>query len=234
MLEIEDLHAHYGLSHILQGMSLQVVGGEVLGIFGRNGVGKTTLIKCVAGWLHGTSGDIRFDGTSIGRASPENLCRRGIRLVPEDRRIFPGLSVEENLTLGYSQVAGQSALEQRRDLDAIYDKFPRLADRRKQNGTSLSGGEQQMLAMARILFGKPRLVLIDEPSEGLAPMIVQKVFEVIADLRASGAAILLIEQNLEAGFAACDRYAIVERGRISATGPAQKDHLERVSKLIGV
>ena len=149
MLELDNVHAHYGLSHVLQGISLRVDAGEVVGLFGRNGVGKTTIIKTIAGWLRPSSGRIVFDGKAIGGTPSEAICRQGIGLVPEDRRIFPGLTVEENLVLGFMQVARQSQADSRRKLDEIYARFPRLGERRAQAGTTLSGGEQQMLAMAR-------------------------------------------------------------------------------------
>ncbi|MBL8332749.1 MAG: ABC transporter ATP-binding protein, partial [Rubrivivax sp.] len=172
MLELQGVHAHYGLSHVLQGVSLRVGAGEVVGLFGRNGVGKTTVMKTIAGWVAPSAGAVVFDGQAIGGAASETICRRGLGFVPEDRRIFPGLTVEENLGLGFMQTPGTGRAERRRRLDGIYTRFPRLGERRQQMGTTLSGGEQQMLAMARVLVGQPRLLLIDEPTEGLAPMIV--------------------------------------------------------------
>jgi branched-chain amino acid transport system ATP-binding protein len=176
MLELKDVHTHYGLSHVLQGVSLRVDAGEVVGLFGRNGVGKTTVMKTIAGWVAPTQGTVHFDGQAIGGLASERICRQGIGFVPEDRRIFPGLTVEENLVLGFMQSPGRSRAEDRRQLDAIYTRFPRLGERRQQMGTTLSGGEQQMLAMARVLVGRPRLLLIDEPTEGLAPKIVDEIF----------------------------------------------------------
>jgi branched-chain amino acid transport system ATP-binding protein len=153
MLELKDVHTHYGLSHVLQGVSLRVDAGEVVGLFGRNGVGKTTVMKTIAGWVAPTQGTVHFDGQAIGGVASERICRQGIGFVPEDRRIFPGLTVEENLVLGFMQSPGRSRAEDRRQLDAIYTRFPRLGERRQQMGTTLSGGEQQMLAMARVLVG---------------------------------------------------------------------------------
>ena len=146
MLRLDAVHAHYGLSHVLQGVTLAVEKGEVVGLFGRNGVGKTTLIKTVAGWVRPTSGQVRFDGEDIGGLSPDQICRRGIGLVPEDRRVFPGLSVEENLRLGLMQVPSRAKAESARAMERTFERFPRLAERRRQMGTTLSGGEQQMLA----------------------------------------------------------------------------------------
>jgi branched-chain amino acid transport system ATP-binding protein len=176
MFDLNDVHTHYGLSHMLQGVSLRVGAGEVVGLFGRNGVGKTTVMKTIAGWVAPTQGTVRFDGQPIGGMASERICRQGIGFVPEDRRIFPGLTVEENLVLGFMQRPGRSRAEDRRQLEAIYTRFPRLGERRLQMGTTLSGGEQQMLAMARVLVGQPRLLLIDEATEGLAPKIVDEIF----------------------------------------------------------
>src|SRR5258707_517001 len=153
MLELHNIHAHYGLSHVVQGIDLGARAGEVVGIFGRNGVGKTTLLKTIAGWLKPTEGEIRIDGKRIDGASPDGICRAGVSFVPEDRRIFPGLTVEENLALGFLQVPRRAATGNRAALDTIYRRFPRLQERRRQLGTTLSGGEQQMLAIARAIVG---------------------------------------------------------------------------------
>ena len=231
MLEIADLHTHYGLSHVIQGISLAARPGEVTGIFGRNGVGKTTLLKSIAGWVRPTSGEIRLDGARIDGAEPDAIARAGLGFVPEDRRIFPGLSVEENLELGLAGLRrGAGEL-----LADIYDRFPRLAERRRQFGTTLSGGEQQMLAMARVMVAKPRLVLIDEPSEGLAPMIVAEVFAIIGEMRDQGAIVLLVEQNVHEALGVCDRFHAVERGRIVVAGDAQsEDDRKTLMRLLAV
>jgi branched-chain amino acid transport system ATP-binding protein len=221
MLRLVDVHTHYGLSHVLQGISLEVNAGEVVGLFGRNGVGKTTLIKTVAGWVRPSRGSIEFDGAPIGGLSSDAICRRGIGLVPEDRRIFPGLSVEENLALGAMQAPHRARAETRRKLDAIYTRFPRLGERRSQLGTTLSGGEQQMLAMARVLMGEPRLLLIDEPCEGLAPKIVDEIFALINGMRADGIAIVLVEQNVRRALDAVTRFYAIERGQVVASGDAR-------------
>jgi len=220
MLRLIDVHTHYGLSHVLQGVSLSVGGGDVVGLFGRNGVGKTTLIKTVAGWVKPSSGSIEFDGAPIAGLASDVICRRGIGLVPEDRRIFPGLSVEENLELGAMQAPRRARSETRRKLDAIYTRFPRLGERRRQLGTTLSGGEQQMLAMARVLMGEPRLLLIDEPSEGLAPKIVDEMFSVIESMRKGGIPIVLVEQNVRRALDVVTRFYALERGQIVFEGDA--------------
>lgn len=220
MLEIRNLHTHYGSSHIIQGIDLTVRAGEAFGVFGRNGVGKTTLLKTITGWIKPTDGTIAFNGTRIDGLSSDRISRRGIGFVPEDRRIFPGLTVEENLLLGNLQVPGRSVLGNRAALLAVYERFPRLLERRTQYGTTLSGGEQQMLAMARVMIGTPSLLLIDEPSEGLAPMIVADLFAIIAERKQAGCSILLVEQNLHQALTVCDLFAVIERGQIVLSGRA--------------
>jgi branched-chain amino acid transport system ATP-binding protein len=221
MLEIRSIHTHYGTSHVVQGIDLTVRDGEVLGIFGRNGVGKTTLLKTIAGWIRPTAGAIAFDGRRLDRLSADRIARAGVGFVPEDRRIFPGLTVEENLTLGFMQALGRSAADERDALTRIYDRFPRLRERRNQTGTTLSGGEQQMLAMARVMVGTPKLLLIDEPSEGLAPMIVADLYAIIAEMKRAGRTILLVEQNFAQALTVCDRFVVIERGRIVLDGRAE-------------
>ncbi len=223
MLALDALHAHYGLSHVLQGVSLSIGKGEVVGVFGRNGVGKTTLIKAVAGWVKPSSGSIRFDGADIAGLASDRICRLGIGLVPEDRRVFPGLTVEENLRLGLMQSPGRKRAESNRAVERIFQRFPQLAGRRRQMGTTLSGGEQQMLAIARVLAGAPRLLLIDEPTEGLAPMIVDEIFALIGELRAEGIPVLLVEQNVMRSLEVCDRFVALERGTVVFAGSARSE-----------
>jgi branched-chain amino acid transport system ATP-binding protein len=206
------------LSHIIQGIDLTVRDGEVFGVFGRNGVGKTTLLKTIAGWIKPSSVEIAFNGERIDCLTSDRIARRGIGFIPDDRRIFPGLTVEENLTLGYLQVPGRSASGNRASLQAAYARFPRLSERRGQYGPTLSGGEQQMLAMARVMVGEPGLLLIDEPSEGLAPMIVTDLFAIIGDMKRAGCSILLVEQNVHQALSVCDRFAVIERGSIVTSG----------------
>ena len=213
MLAINGLHSHYGLSHVIQGIDLSAAPGEVIGIFGRNGVGKTTLLKTIAGWVRPSEGAITLGGLSLNGLAPDRICLSGVGLVPEDRRIFPGLTVEENLQLGLLQVRGRAAKAERAAIDQIYDRFPRLGERRRQLGTTLSGGEQQMLAMAR--------VLVDEPSEGLAPMIVAEVFAIVRELRERGCIVLLVEQNVHEALSVTDRFVVIERGRIVLSGDAE-------------
>ena len=218
MLEIRNLQTHYGASHIIQGIDLTVRDGEVFGVLGRNGVGKTTLLKTIAGWIKPTGGEIAFRGKQIDGQHSDRIARRGVGFVPEDRRIFPGLTVEENLTLGYLQVAGRLAAGDRAALQAVYERFPRLLERRGQYGTTLSGGEQQMLAVARVMIGTPSLLLIDEPSEGLAPMIVTDLFAIIAERKKAGCSILLVEQNVHQALTVCDQFVVIERGQVVMNG----------------
>jgi branched-chain amino acid transport system ATP-binding protein len=235
MLQISALHSHYGLSHVIQGIDIEAAPGEVIGIFGRNGVGKTTLLKTIAGWVKPSQGAIRLGGETLGGLTPDRICHAGVGFVPEDRRIFPGLTVEENLSLGLLQVKGRSSRDEKRAVEGIYDRFHRLGERRHQLGTTLSGGEQQMLAMARVMVGKPRLVLIDEPSEGLAPMIVAEIFAIVRELREQGAVILLVEQNIHEALSVADRFHVVERGQIIFSGEAENaGDRERLLKLIAV
>ena len=229
MLELKGVHAHYGLSHVLQGIDLRVGKGEIIGLFGRNGVGKTTVIKTIAGWVAPSSGQVLFEGERLDGVSADRICRRGIGLVPEDRRIFPGLTVEENLRLGQMQCPSRQRAESRRRLDEIYQRFPRLAERRRQMGTTLSGGEQQMLAIARVLVGAPRLLLIDEPTEGLAPIIVDELFALIAALAREGTPIVLVEQNVHRAIQLTTRHYLIERGQVTFEGdsrvPSERDAL---------
>jgi branched-chain amino acid transport system ATP-binding protein len=235
MLSVDDLRVHYGLSYVIQGVSLEAKSGEVVGIFGRNGVGKTTLMKTIAGWVAPSGGTITLNGARLDRLPPDSVCRHGVGFVPEDRRIFPGLSVEENLKLGLMQRAGRSRVEENVEIERIYKRMPRLAERRKQAGTTLSGGEQQMLAMARVMVGRPRLALIDEPSEGLAPMIVADIFEIIEEMKADGATVLLVEQNVHAALDVSDRFYVIERGAVVLAGNAKDpSDRERLLEAIAV
>ena len=223
MLELRDLHSHYGFSHILQGVNLMLKPGECVGLFGRNGVGKTTTLRAIAGWIKKISGTIAYNGRAIGGLEPNDICRLGIGFVPEDRRIFPGLTVEENLRLGLMQTAGRSAAQKAAALERAYELFPRLKQRQRQMGTTLSGGEQQMLAIARVLVGDQKLLLVDEPTEGLAPQIVDEIFAIMRRLKSEGHAILLVEQNVKRAFDITDRICAMERGRIIMEGDGRSD-----------
>jgi branched-chain amino acid transport system ATP-binding protein len=235
MLALHQVHANYGPSHIVQGIDLAAQAGEVIGVFGRNGVGKTTLLKTIAGWIKPTRGEICFDCKRIDSATPDRIARMGVGFVPEDRRIFPGLSVAENLELGLLQVPRRSAAARRAALARTFARLPRLLERRSQLGTTLSGGEQQMLAMARAMVGEPRLLLIDEPSEGLAPLIVDEIYAVLAEMKRAGCAILLVEQNVSRALALCDRFIAVERGKIVFTGhPGRQSDRDQLMSIISI
>nr|WP_315127090.1 ABC transporter ATP-binding protein [uncultured Polynucleobacter sp.] len=224
ILQMKDVHVNLGLSHVLQGVDLTIQAGETVGLFGRNGVGKTTIVKTIAGWHKPSKGEIVFDGAKIDLLPANEITRLGLGLVPEDRRIFPGLSVEDNLKLGLMQVpsSGRDAAQER--IEQVFKRFPRLGERRHQAGTTLSGGEQQMLAMGRVLVGKPKLLLIDEPTEGLAPMVVVEIFKLMEELKSQGIAILLIEQNIHKAIHLCDRHYVVERGRVVLEGNSKNQN----------
>ncbi len=214
MLELDNVNAYYGDSHILHGVSFAVQPGQVVCLLGRNGAGKTTTILTVMGYLKPRPGRIRYDGRDIGGLPPYALARLGFGFVPQERGIFPSLTVRENLTVFARAGAGRNHWT----LPRIFDLFPVLRARERNLGFQLSGGEQQMLSIARALMLNPALLLLDEPSEGLAPMIVQQIVEVLVRLKAEGLAILLVEQNLAAALAVGDRHHVMNKGEICFTG----------------
>ena len=218
LLAIEDLHSAYGLSRVLFGISLDVAAGECVCLLGRNGVGKTTTIRSVMGLLRPTSGRIWWKETDIAGWVPHRVARAGIGFVPEDRRIFAELTVWENLEIA-ARAAGRSG---RWTLDAVYGLFPKLRELRNRQGGFLSGGEQQMLTIARTLMGNPELLLLDEPSEGLAPLVVEALLDNIRALKAEGLTILLAEQGVDFSLALADRVYILEKGTIRHSGPASE------------
>jgi branched-chain amino acid transport system ATP-binding protein len=211
LLEVDEIHTHYGKSHILDGVSLEVGSGEVVGLLGRNGVGKSTTLKAVAGLVHPTSGEVRFEGRSIGRLPAHRVARLGIGYVPEERRIFPLLTVVENLRTGLDR-HGVSAARKKELLEKVYTYFPVLAERRGQAGGTLSGGEQQMLAIARAMMLEPKIILLDEPTEGLMPRMVSQIREIIGVLNREHVAVLLVEQNVPLTLEASQRIYILEKG----------------------
>jgi branched-chain amino acid transport system ATP-binding protein len=213
MLALENVNAYYGDSHILHGVSLSVREGEVVCLLGRNGAGKTTTIMTVMGYLHPRVGSIHYNGRDIGALPPYAVARLGFGFVPQERGIFPSLTVRENLTV-FARQAGNGGWT----LQRIFDLFPSLQARERNLGFQLSGGEQQMLSIARALMLNPSLLLLDEPSEGLAPLIVQEIVEVLKRLKGEGLAILLVEQNLRAAFAVADRHHVMNKGAICFTG----------------
>ena len=235
ILQMKDIHVNLGLSHVLQGVDLNIQAGETVGLFGRNGVGKTTIVKTIAGWHKPSKGEILFEGVKIDVLSANDITRLGLGLVPEDRRIFPGLSVEDNLKLGLMQVPSSDRNAAQERIEQVFKRFPRLGERRHQAGTTLSGGEQQMLAMGRVLVGKPKLLLIDEPTEGLAPMVVVEIFKLMEELKSQGIAILLIEQNIHKAIHLCDRHYVVERGRVVLEGNSKnQNERENLIKKVSV
>lgn len=215
---VRDVHSYYGESYIVQGVSFDIRHGEILALLGRNGAGKTSTLRTIARLdepeLH--RGEIWLDGQPVHRMKSFEAARAGIQLVPEDRRIIQGLTVEENLTL--AQVAPGRGW----DLDRIYGHFPRLAERRKQEGTTLSGGEQQMLAIARALARELKLLLLDEPYEGLAPVIVQEIERILNEIKALGITTIIVEQNAVAALKLADRAVILDTGEVAFTGTAQE------------
>jgi branched-chain amino acid transport system ATP-binding protein len=219
MLTLEGVHTFYAKSHILHGVSLEVRPGEVVGLLGRNGVGKSTTLKTIMGVVRPSGGRIVFDGRNIAGLAPYRLARAGIGYVPEDRRIFRLLSVLENLRTGLDRPE-VSAPRRQALLDKVYTSFPILAERRHQAGGTLSGGEQQMLAIARAMMLEPRIILLDEPTEGLMPRMVAQIREIIGVLHRDGVAILLVEQNVPLTLDVCDRVYIMEKGVVRHHAPA--------------
>jgi len=219
MLTLRDVHTYYGKSHILHGVSIEVGQGEVVGLLGRNGVGKSTTLKTIIGLVHPAQGSVDFEGQDISRMPAHRLARLGIGYVPEDRRIFRLLSVLENLRTGLDR---QGVSPERRDalLDKVYTHFPVLRERRQQAGGTLSGGEQQMLAIARAMMLEPKIILLDEPTEGLMPRMVGQIREIIQVLHREGIAILLVEQNVPLTLDVTDRVYIMEKGVVRHHAPA--------------
>ena len=221
MLKIRNLDAGYDKLRVLKNISLHVDGGEIVTMIGANGAGKTTLLHTIIGLIQPTKGEINFLGQSCARAAVAKVVSAGCALVPEGRQVFAPMSVEENLLLGgavLQRIHGKSAVL--KELGHQYDRFPLLRERRRQLAGTLSGGEQQMLAMARALMSRPRLVMMDEPSTGLAPLIVREIFQIILQLRQEGNTVLLIEQNAKAALAIADRGYVLEVGKVILQGPA--------------
>jgi len=231
VLELDDLHAYYGESHVLQGVSLTVEKGQIVTILGRNGMGKTTLIRSVIGFMPLRRGRVRFKGEDITRQPAFRAVARGIGLVPQGRRVFPSLSVLENLDVARSGPARGGWTLQR-----VLELFPRLRERGANRANKLSGGEQQMLAIGRALMTNPELLLMDEPTEGLAPLLVREVGRVVGELKRDGLSILLVEQNLPLALAVADRVHILSRGQIvhSGTPTELADNHEIQSRYLGL
>ena len=218
LLDARGVHAWYGSSHVLHGVDLRVDAGETVGLLGRNGMGKTTLIRTLLGHVRQHEGRVAVAGDDVSRAAPHAIARRGIGYVPEGRGVFPTLTVRENLVMAARPGAGGAAWT----LDRVLSLFPRLRDRLAHPGAALSGGEQQMLSIGRALMTNPRLVILDEATEGLAPLVVQEVWRVIADIRAAGIAALIVDRDYRRVAERSDRLVVMQKGRIALAGPARE------------
>ena len=219
MLQVTDLHVYYGPIHALKGISLSVNDGEIVTLIGSNGVGKSTTLNAITGMVKTASGTVLLDGANITNLSPHKIVQRGISLSPEGREVFPALTVEENLRLGAFTRPDKE--ERRANFDRVYSLFPRLKERNQQTAGTLSGGEQQMLAIGRALMSSPRILLLDEPSMGLAPNLVLLIFDLIRSINQQGTTILLIEQNANMALSIANRAYVLESGQISLEGNAR-------------
>lgn len=220
MLEINDLHVHYGVIEALKGVSLKVEEGKIVSLIGANGAGKTSLLQAISGIVKKSGGDVQFLDGSIYKTSPRKIVEQGLIQVPEGRHVFPGLSVYENLLMGAYLRKDKAGIQE--DLKKVYERFPVLEQRKNQDASTLSGGEQQMLAMGRALMARPRLLLLDEPSMGLAPILVKEIFSIIEDINETGTTILLVEQNARMALQISDYAYVLETGRVSLEGPAHE------------
>ncbi|OHD25134.1 MAG: ABC transporter ATP-binding protein [Spirochaetes bacterium GWB1_59_5] len=220
MLRIENLSVHYGGIHALQGASFEVPEGKIVTLIGANGAGKSTSLKAIVGLVKPSSGSITLNGESLSNLATKDIVRRGVVLAPEGRRIFPNLTTEENLALGAFARNDKVGIEA--DKRKMYKLFPRLEERRKQKAGTMSGGEQQMLAVARALMSRPKLLMMDEPSLGLAPLIVKMIFDIVKTIAAEGTTILLVEQNAKAALEIADYGYVLETGRITMSGPGKQ------------
>ena len=218
MLKIDDIHVYYGAIHAIKGVSFHVNEGEIVALIGANGAGKSTILKTVSGLMHPRSGNITFCGDNIAHTDAYKLLRTGLAHVPEGRRIFQQMTVQDNLEMGafiHKEV-------NKDDLDRVFNYFPRLKERRKQIAGTLSGGEQQMLAMSRALMSRPKLMMLDEPSMGLAPILIDQIFEIIKQLHKDGTTILLVEQNASKALEIADRAYVLETGKVILSGTGQE------------
>ncbi|MFT3801523.1 MAG: ABC transporter ATP-binding protein [Burkholderiaceae bacterium] len=233
MLRAEGLHAHYGDSHVLHGVSLTIDAGQAIGLLGRNGMGKTTLIRTIMGYLRPRTGSLSIDGRDVTGSPPETIARLGIGYVPEGRGIFPNLSVRENLVM-----SARPGLNGARDwtLERVFHTFPRLAERQSHGGQHLSGGEQQMLSIGRALMTHPRLLILDEATEGLAPLVVAEIWRVIAAIRETGIATLIVDRDYRMVLSQTDRAIVLEKGRVALAGESTvlRGDRQALAGLLGV
>ena len=220
MLKIENLHIKYGAIHAVKGIDIEVNEGEIVTLIGASGAGKTSILKALSGLVKPSEGTITYDGKVLNKKSAQDIMKAGISHVPEGRRIFADMTVLENLELGAYQRKDKEGIK--KDLEAIYERFPILKDRSKQAAGTLSGGEQQMLAMGRALMANPKILLLDEPSMGLAPILVKEIFSIIKDINAKGTTILLVEQNARMALSVATRAYVMETGKIVMSGTGQE------------
>ncbi len=219
ILKVENINVYYGAIHAIKGVSLHVDEGEVVTLIGANGAGKSTTLQTVSGLLRSRTGSVEFCGENISKLPPHKIVERGLAQVPEGRRIFLQMSVQENLEMGAYTRSGAGVDE---DIERVYEQFPRLKERRRQIAGTLSGGEQQMLAIGRALMSRPKLLMLDEPSMGLAPILVEQIFDIIQSLHKSGTTILLVEQNAQMALSVADRAYVMETGVISLSGTGRE------------
>lgn len=220
MLEIKDLHVHYGVIEALKGISLEVNEGEIVALIGANGAGKTTMMQSISGIVKKTSGDVLFLNESIMKANPKHIVEMGFTTGPEGRRIFTGMSVYENLMMGAFLRKDKDGIK--RDYEKVCEQFPILKERMNQDASTLSGGEQQMLAMGRALMAKPKLLLLDEPSMGLAPILVKEIFNIIEEINKAGTTVLLVEQNAKMALSIAHRAYVLETGKVVMSGTGEE------------
>jgi branched-chain amino acid transport system ATP-binding protein len=218
MLEVRNIHSYYGKSQVLQGVSFDLKEGELVCLLGRNGVGKSTTLKSIMGLVRPTRGSIQFDGRELVGKQPYQIARAGLGYVPEDRRIFKDLTVHQNLLMGIRRRKTGGPSGDQWTIDRVYHIFPRLKERRGNRGVHLSGGEQQLLTVARTLMGNPKLILVDEPTEGLAPLVAKAVLDMLATVRKTGVTVLMVEQNVNAAMKLADRFYIMGKGQIVFDG----------------
>ena len=219
LLKVDNIHVYYGAIHAIKGISLEVNQGEIVTLIGANGAGKSTTLRTISGLLKPKEGTIAFEGNSIGGVPAHEIVKRGISQVPEGRRIFADMTVMENLDLGAFTRSDKDGVKA--DLKMIFERFPRLEERKEQQAGTLSGGEQQMLAMGRALMSRPRLLLLDEPSMGLAPLLIKEIFSIIVDINKAGTTVLLVEQNANMALSIAHRAYVLETGRITLSGDAK-------------